>query len=301
MAALALTLGIYGAMFSVAGASGATARAGGVVDLGARYDGRSSNWSYSATIFVASRLTGKSRFFVGFRQGRCSDGGAYNGFDFSRVRQGFTIKASGGAAFTRRYSRAFFFTRRGKRVWGSERFSVLMQFSGNTVSGVLTDTFRSRHLRCSSGPVSFTAWRDGTPQAPLNTSYASTGRYAGRSSYGDSMAMNVFLPLGVITRLRITFKAGLSCTGGLSVRRPVTFTFTGISITGTSFSFHGHNTVSGGGWHYRQRWSMTGNPIRDPVWSFVVTAWRNGRHYGTCRTRGGGDQFRLKPPHGRPV
>jgi hypothetical protein len=285
---------------SSGGASGATSA---VVHLGARYYGRANNSNYVATVWVASRRTAKSTFTIAFTQGRCSDGGAYNGIDFPLRHQGFKINASGGAAFVGYYKHAYSFTRRGRMVRGHEHFAVMMQFAGDSVIGVLTDTFSSRRLHCSSGPVSFAAWREGTAGAPLNTSYASTGWYRGRSRYGETMSMYVFVPLRWVQSLRITFFHGLRCSGGLRLLRPVTFRFYDVPINGTSFfTIQGHNSVTGGGYRYRQRWSIIGNPIRDPMWTFVVTSWRHSQRVGgTCSTPPGGDQFRLKPPHGRHV
>lgn len=301
MTAAALVSAGVGCGAAAAPVAGSVRASSASVAWGARYDGRANNWNYAASVFP-HRAPRKSQFAISFRQGRCSDGAAYSGEDFPLKRQGFSISATGAGVFHGYYAHAFALDKHGRRAVGSERFTARLQFVGDTVVGVLTDVFTSRRLRCSSGPVSFAAWRDGTPQAPLNTSQGTTGRYRGRSAYGDRMSMQVFMPLRMVTKLTVTFRAGAPCSGAIHATGANTFTFRDIPINGSSFGLRGHYSYVYRGVRYRERYSITANPVRAPTWNFVVTGWIGGRRIGTCRTpRIGGDPFRLTPPHGRQV
>lgn len=299
MVVVAAGLGAAGGAAARSNAAVARSQAAGPARI--RYDGRDGSVSYLASVFIARRAGVKSTFVIAFEQGRCSDGGVYGGTDGPYSRQGVKVTPSGVAAFRGYYRTAYWFTRTGRRVWGSERFDVLMHVTSTLVSGVLTDRFTSRRLRCSSGPVTFTAWRDGTPEAPFDTAYATTGRYSGKSDYGDSMSMNVFLPLGVATRIRVVLRTGQFCSGQIHATGPAVFIFTDVPIGASGFSVRGHRFWTRGGVHYRQRWSLVGNPVRAPRFDLVVSGWVGARRIGTCRTASGGDQFTLTPPHGRSV
>ena len=268
-----------------------------------RFDGRSHNGSYIATVLIAARPPQKSVFDIYFRQGSCSDGSHYSSEVVPLGRQGFTPSASGRASFSGYYAHAFTFDRRGKKIHGRERFRVTMTFSGTSVSGVVTDTFTGGGLRCHSGQVRFTAWRDGTPQAPFDASWGSTGHYAGKSDYGDTIGMSAFLPLGLVRKLTVTFKSGVFCSAGLQFVRPETIVFHNLLINGTGFYFSGHDTYTRGSYRYVERYTVSANPLRAVKWVYTVRSYQGARLMGTCRTPqyGGGDAFNMTPPPGRTV
>ena len=267
-----------------------------------RFDGRSGNASFVASVFIAAVPGQKSGFAIGFRQGRCSDGGPWSSLATPLRNQGFTHPPSGLVTFAGYYPHAYAFDRHGKLVHGHEHFHVQMQFAGTLVHGFVTDTFTSPRLRCQSGRVYFNAWRDGTAHAPLNTTWGSTGHYHGTSSYGDSVGMDVFLPLAEVTRLKVSFRAGLVCTGGLYTTGTEQVAFHNLLLNGTAFRFSGQSAYSKGGYRYVANYTILGGPLRDIRWIYVVKSYRAGRHIGTCRMRTpGGERFSLTPPRGRTV
>lgn len=176
-----------------------------------------------------------------------------------------------------------------------------MEFSGSSVSGVVTDRFTSRHLRCHSGQVHFTAWRDGTPQAPFDTAWGSTGHYAGKSDYGDAMGMNVFVPLRLVTRLTVTFPKGLFCSGGLVYPHPK-WIFRNLRVNGGRFRFSGHDAWTKRGFRYTDHFVISASSLRVVRWDYVVKSYRGARQVGSCHTaQYGGDVFDLRPPRGHKV
>ncbi len=268
---------------------GAPARA----DPGAQYDGRSEDFGYLASIVVNGQGNGLKSFVFGFKHGTCSDGGHY-GSGVGGSGRDATIDAQGRLVESAFYPRAFWFNRHRRRVKGHERISFALQFNADQVTGSLRDEFDSRGLHCSSGPVSFSAFRDGSPNAPLKTSTIETGSYTGSTvfigkddTYGRSV-VHVFLPLRVVASLSIGWQA--SCANGYTYGE--TSRFRDLPLEGDRFGAAGHDFLPRNkhGLYARDRYRLSGSFLnngiyRDVVnWHYSITIYRRGRRVGRCTT-----------------
>lgn len=256
---------------------------------GAQYDGHDGTLTY-AELDVASTGTRLARFSFGFRRGRCSDGGRYdNGGGAGEIASGATIDASGHASYSRLFRRAFSFTRTGRRVTGRETISFVVTFAGDRATGTLHDAFSARRLKCSSGPVGFVVYRDGTAGAPLRTPAIDTGSYRGAARGGSTpFSALVFLPWQVVSTFKLSWRG--SCRTGAAVRGTPTFSMLplrgerfGSSGSATQRFAHGlygrsHYRLSGSFYHlagdsfYRVRAS----------WRYSVRIYRAGSLVDTC-------------------
>ena len=153
-----------------------------------------------ASVLVAPDGAKLTAYVFSFARGRCSDGGSYASGLGGTIPGGSPLSAAGDVSYSRTYRSAYSFTRAHRRVSGTEVLSFALRFRSDDVSGVLRDRFRSASLHCHSGPVSFTAWRDGTARAPLYNDEIWSGRYIGTEN-----RLNVWLPLGLITNMHFTW------------------------------------------------------------------------------------------------
>jgi hypothetical protein len=220
---------------------------------GAEYDGHDGTRTYSE-IVVAKNGGRLSGFDFLFRRGRCSDGSAY-GSAFGRgIPRGGTIGPGELASFSSSDRRAWTFNKAGRRVNGDERVHFSARFSGDRVSGTLTDMFSSRRLRCSSGAVPYVAYRDGSANAPMHDQTVGTGAYTGSvteqypagpgASPRHAFTSSVFLPWRVLTLVQ--FDWDLFCGGGRMFKQSSVFTFLPIRYrqgVSPSFGTSGHGVT----------------------------------------------------------
>jgi hypothetical protein len=141
---------------------------------GVRDDGHSTSRHGVAELEVSTG--GRLGYIeVCYGQGRCSDCERF--FSGYRSDRGLpAVPATGAVAFTRGGPGHVDLHR--KRVDGHESFAVTLRFTGQRMTGTVVDRFATRSVRCDSGTVHFTAWEDGTTEAPVRTATAETGTYA---------------------------------------------------------------------------------------------------------------------------
>ena len=86
------------------------------------------------------------------------------------------------------------------------------------MTGTIESTFESDRFDCSSGPVAYTIYRDGTPQAPFRDTVMATGLYtaAGR---GVAAKFRTLAPGRELVRGEISYKARCRSGGNLSSGR----------------------------------------------------------------------------------
>lgn len=179
---------------------------------GERYDGRSAT---GQRIHLSVRASGSrlDRYTFAVRT-RCSDGRRRIQGLLHPGERPVPIDAAG--AFAHR-SPAY----RGRygRVRGRVRlsFSGTFDAAGDTATGTIEATFRSRRLDCSSGPVAFTVHRDGTAGAPWRDSLMASGTYRARGR-GVSVLLRPLAPgrelLRGTIRYRVPCRSGGTLTSG---------------------------------------------------------------------------------------
>jgi hypothetical protein len=180
---------------------------------GERYDGRSATGN---RIMLTVRSDGSRlhRYFFGVRY-RCTDGSRRLAGLGHPGERPVAIDAAGtfahrSPAYRFRYGRA-----RGRfRV----SFSGTFDAAGDTASGTIEATFRSRRFDCSSGPVGFTVHRDGTAGAPWRDSLMATGAYRARGR-GVTARLRALAPGRELLRGTIRFRAPCRAGGALTSGR----------------------------------------------------------------------------------
>jgi hypothetical protein len=180
---------------------------------GERYDGRSATGN---RIMLTVRSDGSRlhRYFFGVRF-RCTDGSRRLAGLGHPGERPVAIDAAGtfahrSPAYRFRYGRA-----RGRfRV----SFSGTFDAAGDTASGTIEATFRSRRFDCSSGPVGFTVHRDGTAGAPWRDSLMATGAYRARGR-GVRARLRALAPGRELVRGTIRFRAPCRAGGALTSGR----------------------------------------------------------------------------------
>jgi hypothetical protein len=173
-------------------------------DAGARYDGfRVPGWRAEFT--VSRNGSSVREYAIGFTEGHCSNGMRFTSGNVARIADG--IAHDGQASGSRHFARAYILSPSGKRIDGHETMSFNLQFAGDRLDGSFHDLFIASHLRCSSGWVPFTAYRDGTPQAPLIGKLVDTGVYrtTAHIGFGDPMTMHVYLPQQDVASMTVTW------------------------------------------------------------------------------------------------
>lgn len=84
----------------------------------------------------------------------------------------------------------------GQRIAGQSSFRLRGRFEprGYAATGTIESRFRSRGLTCSSGPVPFHAYLDGSPGAPFRSRNITTGSYSDLPAGLDKFRFRVYLP-----------------------------------------------------------------------------------------------------------
>jgi hypothetical protein len=249
---------------------------------GERYDGRSAT---GQRIFLSVRPDGtrlhRYTFVVATR---CSDG--------RRREQGLLhpgerpVRIDSAGAFAHR-SPAY----RGGygRVRGRLRFSFSGTFDGpgDTVSGELRATFRSRRFDCSSGPVAFTLHRDGTAGAPWRDALMATGTYSARGT-GVTARLRTLAPGRELIRGTIRYRARCRSGGRLTSGRVFLHYAIGeggrVNAPGRARFRIPHDRVT-----VRARFRLTlrfsaGTQVSG-TWRLRATVRRGGRTLDTCSMR----------------
>jgi hypothetical protein len=180
---------------------------------GERYDGRSAT---GQRIYLTVRADGTRLERYTFQvQTRCTDGRRrIQGLLHPRERP-VGIDAAG--AFSHR-SPAW--PGRYGRVRGRARLSFSGSFDavGDTATGTIEATFRARRFDCSSGPVGFTAHRDGTAGAPWRDSLMATGAYRA-GGRGVTARLRALAPGRELVRGAIRYRAPCRAGGALTSGR----------------------------------------------------------------------------------
>jgi hypothetical protein len=168
---------------------------------GERYDGRSATGN-RGMVTVSSDGSRLQRYFLGARM-RCTDGERRSSGLNHRGERPVRIDAAGAFAYR---SRAYPWVHDGAR--GRVRISFTGSFdaSGDTVSGTVEATFRSRRFDCSSGPVAYTLHRNGSAGAPYRDALMATGLYTARGR-GVTARLRTHAPARGLIRGTILFRA----------------------------------------------------------------------------------------------
>jgi hypothetical protein len=181
---------------------------------GERYDGKSAT---GQRIFLSvSPSAGRlARYSFSVRT-TCTDGKRRVQSLLHTGQAPTAIDAAGAFAHESQVQRGFYSTPSG-RVDGRFKTTVSGTFdaAGDSVSGKIESTFRSSRFDCSSDPVSYTIYRDGTPQAPFSDAVMSTGIYNARGK-GIATKINALAPGRTVLRAELNYRAG--CTSGGNLR-----------------------------------------------------------------------------------
>jgi len=199
---LALVLLLAGAPAALAGPRAAE-----------RYDGQSAT---GQRVFLSvSADGGRLARYTFVVRTSCTDGKRRPQNLIERGQPATSIDAAGSFAHQSQAQRGFYATSSG-RVNGRFRTSVSGSFdaTGDSVSGTIESTFRSKRFDCSSGPVAYTLYRDGTPQAPFSDAVMSTGLYTAAGK-GVTARMRTLAPGRTLVRGEINYKARCRSGGNL--------------------------------------------------------------------------------------
>lgn len=228
-------------------------------------------------------------FHVIPQRGRCGDGGGgsiTNGFSSTGEKR-VKVAADGTFSFVSPRERGPY-VRRGRRVdTGTYRLRLTGKVAPDRVTGTFSITFVGRRLHCSTGTVSYVAYRDGTKGAPFRDSRAATGLYVATGrGLASPFSLRAYVPSQDVTRVTVRTRA--KCHNGTLTTR---FTVVAFAYKGGRFSnvitfpptrasktertrnrlaFSGTFFRSGGVYRIRGALHMTG----------VITV--GGRHTDTC-------------------
>jgi hypothetical protein len=164
-------------------------------------------------------------------------------------------------------------------------FSGMFDAAGDTASGTIEATFRSRRLDCSSGPVPFTVHRDGTAGAPWRDPLMATGAYRARGR-GVSARLRALAPGRELVRGTIRYRA--RCRGGGTLTSGRTFLNYPMSERGRlRVSGRANFRIPSDRVMVRSRFRLTlrffgGQRVRG-AWRVRAVVRRGGRANDTCR------------------
>jgi hypothetical protein len=180
---------------------------------GERYDGKSAT-GQRIFLSVSSNGARLARYSFSVRT-TCTDGKRRVQSLLHTGQAPTSIDAAGAFAHESQVQRGFYSTRSG-RVDGRFKTTVSGTFdaAGDSVSGTIESTFRSSRFDCSSDPVSYTIYRDGTPQAPLSDAVMSTGLYNARGK-GVAAKVDALAPGRTVLRAELNYRARCSSGGNL--------------------------------------------------------------------------------------
>jgi hypothetical protein len=254
---------------------------------GERYDGRSAT---GQRIYLSVRADGRRLHRYGFVvRTRCSDGKRRPQGLLHPGERPVRIDAAGHFAYRSAAQRGSYRTRPG-RVRGLLRLSFEGTFDGpgDSATGTIRATFRSGRFDCSSGPVAFTVYRDGTAGAPWRDPVMATGLYAAQAR-GVAVRLRVLAPGRVLLPgTVINYRA--PCRSGDELRAFVRF-------KGYEISDDGRMSIPGRGSfrdeadditvRARSRLEVTfsDGTSMSGVWRVRAVLFRGGRAIDTCRMR----------------
>jgi hypothetical protein len=253
---------------------------------GERYDGRSATGQriYLSVHANGSRLS-RYTFIV---ETRCSDGRRRPQGLFHLGERRVPIDAAGLFAYRSAAQRGFYPTRSG-RALGRFRLSFSGGFDapGDSVTGTIRATFRSRRFDCSSGPVGFTAYRDGTALAPWRDPLMATGLYVARGR-GVTARLDALAPGRELLRGVIGYR--VRCRSGATLRSARLFLNYRLGEQGRlSLPGRGAFRIPRAGVSVRIRYRLrlrffAGHRVSG-VWRVRAVVGRGGRPIDTCRMR----------------
>jgi len=180
---------------------------------GERYDGKSAT---GQRIFLSvSDSAARVSSYIFMVRTDCTDGKSRVQTLVDSGQAPTTIDGSGSFSHRSPLQNGFYPTRSG-RVNGRFRTSISGTFdaAGDSVSGTIESTFRSSRFDCSSGPVAYTMYRDGTPQAPFSDAVMTTGLYKA-SGKGVTAKVRALAPGRTVERAEIDYKARCRSGGNL--------------------------------------------------------------------------------------
>lgn len=180
---------------------------------GERYDGKSATGQ--RMFLTVSADGGRLDRYAFVVRTNCTDGKRRLQGMLDRREAPTSIDGSGSFAHRSASERGFYSIRSG-RVNGRFQTSVSGSFdaTGDSVTGTIESTFRSKRFDCSSGPVGFTIYRDGTPQAPFSDAVMSSGLYTAAGK-GVTVRMRTLAPGRSLVRAEIKYKARCRSRGNL--------------------------------------------------------------------------------------
>ena len=182
---------------------------------GERYDGKTAGGK-RIYLSVSTDATRVARYAFAVETS-CTDGKRRVQSLLDTGQTATSIDAAGSFAHQSQAQRGFYNTRSG-RVNGRFRTSVSGTFdaAGDSVTGTIESTFRSKRFDCSSDPVAYTIYRDGTAQAPFSDSVMSTGLYAVAVKKRDLAAqLRTLAPGRTVQRAEIKYRARCRSGGNL--------------------------------------------------------------------------------------
>jgi hypothetical protein len=253
---------------------------------GERYDGRSATGQrvYMSVRSDGSRLH-RWTFVVSTP---CTDGKTrIQGLLYPGERP-VRIDAAGTFAYRSAAQRGIHRTGSGP-VRGRLRLSFSGTFDGpgDSATGTIRATFRGKRLDCSSGPVAFTVFRDGTAGAPWRDPVMATGIYTARGR-GVSARLRTLAPGRELVRGTIAYR--VPCRGGGSLRSSRIYRGYVLSEGGrvsvrarAAFSIR-HDRVFVRA-RSRLTLSFSGGSSVTGVWRVRAVVFRGGRAIDTCRMR----------------
>ena len=181
---------------------------------GERYDGRSaSGQRISLSVSDDAARLARYAFVVSTS---CSDGKRRVQSLIQRGQPATPIDAAGSFSHASPVQRGYYSTPSG-RVNGrfTTTFSGAFDAAGDSVTGTIESTFRSERFNCTSGPVAYTMYRDGTAQAPFRDAVMATGLYTAAAK--DVRArIRTLAPGREVLRGEISYRA--RCRSGGTLR-----------------------------------------------------------------------------------
>jgi hypothetical protein len=252
---------------------------------GARYDGKSAT---GQRIFLGvAEDGGRLEQYTFAVTTTCTDGRRRRQGIIQRGEAATPIDSSGSFSHQSRVQPGFYATRSG-RVNGRFRttFSGTFDGPGDSVTGTIESTFKSKRFDCSSGPVTYTLYRDGTPQAPFQDAVMATGLYRA-SGKNVTATLRALAPGRELLRGEIRYRA--RCRSGGYLRSGRVFLNYVLSEGGRrSIPGSGRFRIRRDGVSVRLRFRLTLRFFQrdgyrvEGTWSARAKVSRSGRQIDTC-------------------
>jgi hypothetical protein len=253
---------------------------------GERYDGRSATGQRS---YLSVRADGSRLHHWAFVVSTpCTDGKTRTQGLLYPGERPVPIDAAGSFAYRSAAQRGAHRTRSGP-VPGRLRLSFSGTFDGpgDSVTGTIRATFRGRRFDCSSGPVAFTLFRDGSAGAPWRDPVMATGIYTAQGR-GVSARLRTIAPGRTLLRAAIRYRA--RCRAGGSLRSGRLFLDYGLTDDGRlraagrgAFRIPRDNVSVRIRFRLRLRF-FEGTRVSG-AWRLRARVFRGGRQIDTCRIR----------------